>query len=112
MKIGRSRNPQRRLAHLQIGSPARLSLLAQFEGGASLERALHRHLHDQREHGEWFSLGPDPVETVRAAIRDISKASPTEELPAERTPTTPTMLQRCDRTGRPLVYTVLERSPF
>ncbi|WP_435191318.1 GIY-YIG nuclease family protein [Streptomyces sp. bgisy126] len=64
VKIGWSDNPERRLRHLQTGSPVPLQLLALFEGGAVMEAALHRRFADKRRHGEWFDLGSDPVTVV------------------------------------------------
>ncbi|WP_105973658.1 GIY-YIG nuclease family protein [Streptomyces geranii] len=43
VKIGYSRNPEKRLWFLQVGSPVELSLLATFEGGPDLEAQLHRY---------------------------------------------------------------------
>ncbi|MEU0119093.1 GIY-YIG nuclease family protein [Streptomyces bobili] len=68
VKIGYSKAPERRLWFLQVGSPAKLSLLATFDGGQDLEGALHRHFRACHVRGEWFDLGNDPVEAVRAAV--------------------------------------------
>ncbi|MFE4577421.1 GIY-YIG nuclease family protein [Streptomyces chartreusis] len=68
VKIGRSTAPERRLWTIQVGSPVRLVLLATFEGGRVLEEALHCYFGAYRKHGEWFELGTDPVEEVRAAV--------------------------------------------
>ncbi|MEU0034647.1 GIY-YIG nuclease family protein [Streptomyces sp. NPDC006333] len=79
VKIGWTDNPERRLRHLQTGSPVLLQLLAVFEGGAIAEAELHRRFADKRRHGEWFDLGPDPVTAVSPFVR----AAQVEE--AERT---------------------------
>ncbi|WP_331737688.1 GIY-YIG nuclease family protein (plasmid) [Streptomyces sp. NBC_01732] len=69
VKIGWSDNPERRLRDLQTGSPVLLKLLALFEGGAVIERELHRRFADKRRHGEWFDLGPDPVKVVSPFVK-------------------------------------------
>ncbi|MEU2415144.1 GIY-YIG nuclease family protein [Streptomyces sp. NPDC013099] len=69
VKIGCTDNPERRLRHLQTGSPLPLQLLALFEGGYLVEAELHRRFADKRRHGEWFGLGPDPVEAVSPFVR-------------------------------------------
>lgn len=78
VKIGCSTDPKRRLRNLQSGSPAPLRLLATFEGGYVAEKELHRRFAGRRVHGEWFDLGPNPVETVSPFV----KAAQVEE--AER----------------------------
>ncbi|MDX2557636.1 GIY-YIG nuclease family protein [Streptomyces stelliscabiei] len=69
VKIGWTDNPERRLRHLQTGSPVPLQLLALFEGGSIVEAELHRRFADKRRHGEWFDLGPNPVEVVSPFAR-------------------------------------------
>lgn len=59
IKVGRAKNPLRRLAGLQTGNPEYLHLLYVLPGGAALERRLHERL--QRADGgagEWFYYGP------------------------------------------------------
>jgi len=75
VKIGWTDNPERRLRHLQTGSPVPLKILAVFEGGAIVEAKLHCRFAEKRQHGEWFDLGPDPV----AAVRPFVKAAQVEE---------------------------------
>lgn len=69
VKIGCTDNPERRLRHLQTGSPLPLQLLALFEGGFLVEAALHRRFADKRRHGEWFDLGPNPVDVVSPFVK-------------------------------------------
>jgi hypothetical protein len=54
IKIGWSREPDRRLTHLQIGSPVKLTMLAAIPGHRSREKKLHYQFHAHRSHGEWF----------------------------------------------------------
>ncbi|MFJ8469629.1 GIY-YIG nuclease family protein [Streptomyces swartbergensis] len=68
VKIGYSNAPEKRLWFLQVGSPVELSLLARFEGSQDLEAALHRYFGARHVRGEWFDLGANPVEAVRAAV--------------------------------------------
>ncbi|MFC8765121.1 GIY-YIG nuclease family protein [Streptomyces sp. NPDC057193] len=71
VKIGWTDNPERRLRTLQTGSAVPLAVLALFEGGAIVERALHRRFADKRQHGEWFNLGPDPVKVVSPFVKVV-----------------------------------------
>ncbi|MFC8201731.1 GIY-YIG nuclease family protein [Streptomyces sp. NPDC057298] len=68
VKIGYSKNPEKRLWFLQVGSPVELFVLATFEGGRDLEEALHHYFRACHIRGEWFNLGNDPVEAVHAAV--------------------------------------------
>ncbi|WP_145881955.1 GIY-YIG nuclease family protein [Streptomyces sp. BK340] len=68
VKIGYSTAPEKRLWFLQVGSPVELSILATFDGGQELESALHHHFGRRHVRGEWFDLGDNPVEAVRAAV--------------------------------------------
>ena len=55
IKIGRSKDPQKRLKQLQTGNPNKLKLIAYFEGEGWREKLLHEHLSSHRLEGEWFS---------------------------------------------------------
>ncbi|MER7692630.1 GIY-YIG nuclease family protein [Streptomyces sp. NPDC097610] len=81
VKIGWTDNPERRLRHLQTGSPVPLELLALFEGGHIVEAELHRRFADKRRHGEWFDLGSDPVGTVSPFVKtaQVAEAEPTSQ---------------------------------
>jgi excisionase family DNA binding protein len=54
IKIGRSKNPEKRVAYFQAHSPVPLSLLFFMEGDAKLESKLHRRFSEFRRHGDWF----------------------------------------------------------
>jgi hypothetical protein len=54
VKIRWARDPERRLAALQIGHPDQLKLLAVIPGTKRLERDIHRKLIYARLGGEWF----------------------------------------------------------
>lgn len=74
VKIGHSNDPKGRLATLQTGLPATLTMLWHCEGGGSLERHLHREFKAQRVRGEWFDLTPlgDPAAVVREAVQAVT----------------------------------------
>ncbi len=55
IKIGRAKNPHKRIRELQTGNGEELRLIAYFKGWAWRERDLHELLKDFRLHGEWFS---------------------------------------------------------
>jgi hypothetical protein len=57
-KIGKSNNPQGRLANLQSANPHKLKLLHVFhaDNSSAAEETLHAELHSQRMEGEWFKL--------------------------------------------------------
>lgn len=65
IKIGTTRDLQRRLASMQAGSPVELVVLATVPGDSRTENALHKRLTKYRLHGEWFL----DTEEVRAAMK-------------------------------------------
>lgn len=65
IKIGRSADPDRRLAQLATGSPNQLRIIGRLGGGADVERDLHEQFDDLRERGEWFRATP----ALRAFIK-------------------------------------------
>ncbi len=58
IKIGVSKNPQKRLLQLQTGSPYKLKLLTVLKGKGTLERSLHDYLKPYKYacKGEWFDF--------------------------------------------------------
>ncbi|RSS59816.1 GIY-YIG nuclease family protein [Streptomyces sp. WAC01280] len=76
VKIGVAVDPAKRLATLQVGSPARLAILWTVLG--DMERALHRSFSAYRVHGEWFDLTPlgDALTVVANAAGRLSNVSP------------------------------------
>lgn len=71
VKIGRAKNPEARLLHLQTGQPATLSLAWVCDG--NFERALHNKFADYRVRGEWFDLTTlgDSVDVTKTAVAEI-----------------------------------------
>ena len=56
IKVGRSKNPKKRLQSLQTGCGNRLKLIAVFEGQGWREKEIHRDLREFRKEGEWFDV--------------------------------------------------------
>lgn len=56
VKIGKSRDPERRMKDLQMMCPVPLTLARTIKSWGGFERALHKHLDEYRKHGEWFDL--------------------------------------------------------
>ena len=64
IKVGRSKNPSKRLKQLQTGNPNKLKLIAFFKGEGWKEKLIHEELKYWRKEGEWFSydcVGSIPV---------------------------------------------------
>lgn len=59
VKIGMSKDPQKRLEQIQTNHPDRLRLLAVERGGKKEEAKLHERFGALRLKGEWFRPGPD-----------------------------------------------------
>ncbi len=60
IKIGTTRgSAKERMASLQTGSPVKLKLLAEIDGDARTEAALHRLFAADRVRGEWFNPSDD-----------------------------------------------------
>lgn len=65
IKIGRSKNPQRRLKTLQTGNASQLKMVANLDGLGWREKDLHNTLKKWRLKGEWFEydcVGSIPTE--------------------------------------------------
>jgi len=65
VKIGRSDDPEKRLAQLQTGNPTALRLILVAHKKGDLEKHLHRLLGRYHAVGEWFReecLGSFPIE--------------------------------------------------
>jgi hypothetical protein len=85
-KIGKAKHPKSRLEQLQTGQPATLSLLWTCSG--FYEGKLHRRFRGYRVRGEWFDLTPlgDPVEVVKAAVKEIEAAEAAKKRAGGDTP--------------------------
>ncbi|MER0429295.1 GIY-YIG nuclease family protein [Streptomyces microflavus] len=56
VKIGMSKDPNKRLRDLPTGAPGQLELIWPREGGSALEAFLHPHFADRHVRGEWFNF--------------------------------------------------------
>jgi predicted GIY-YIG superfamily endonuclease len=70
VKIGYAKNPSRRLAELQTGSPGELYIFEQIakltlKEARAVERKAHEHFKDRRLKGEWFDI---TTEEAREAV--------------------------------------------
>lgn len=54
IKVGHSREPERRLAELQIGSSRRLEIVGLIAAEPAIEKLIHFQLIEGAVHGEWF----------------------------------------------------------
>lgn len=67
IKIGRTKDPDTRLYHLQSHSPHAVKLLCVIPGGPCLERTFHVAFATDRRRGEWFEPGP----AMRALVTEL-----------------------------------------
>jgi len=58
MKIGRSKNIDKRLSNLQTGAEGQLIIHAMEPGSSSREKELHAQFSQDRRQGEWFACSP------------------------------------------------------
>ncbi len=66
IKIGVAKDPQKRLANLQVGSAERLVLVGILFGmGVAKERQLHGRFIADEVHGEWFKPSRKLVEYIK-----------------------------------------------
>lgn len=61
IKIGKSKNPNKRVKQLQTGSAGRLKLIAYWDCKDYFEKRIHRALSlwRSRYDGEWFDIKPN-----------------------------------------------------
>ena len=62
VKIGYTKNINKRLSQLQVSSPVKLELLHLIDGSATLEKKLHVLFKDLRTSGEWFKFDASILE--------------------------------------------------
>ncbi|MEV4424029.1 GIY-YIG nuclease family protein [Streptomyces sp. NPDC049602] len=105
VKIGRSVDPKRRLAQIQLMSPVPLELLAVHVGDHAVETYLHRRFASLRTHGEWFAFEVDPLIAVAEGVR----AHAEEKTALEGVPNVAELrldfLQRVDQASAELLQT-------
>ena len=69
IKIGYSKNPQKRISGLQTASPEKLIQLAVLNGKRELEQAIHLRFGYLRENGEWFRATDELFEWIHEVRR-------------------------------------------
>ena len=82
-KIGRSTNPVKRLANLQVASPHKLTLRGVMKGDVAKEAEMHRQFAAQRMSGEWFRLSDEitalfkPMDETDLTVQEVRAARKT-----------------------------------
>ena len=72
VKIGTAKQPKKRFAELQCGSPVELRVLGIMPGDKILEAELHERWSEHRYRGEWFHITPDMRAFIKANCRDLT----------------------------------------
>ena len=85
VKIGRAADIKRWLRQIQCGSGDTLSLARVVQGGAAVERWLHRRFAAQHLRGEWFRFDPGMLtvavpDEVPDAPKPVRPDSPSRSL--------------------------------
>ena len=62
LKIGYTKNINKRLCQLQVSSPVKLEVLHLINGNVTLEKELHVLFKDLRTSGEWFTYNASILE--------------------------------------------------
>jgi hypothetical protein len=72
VKIGWSRNPEKRLKQLQTGNPSKLKLLKVYDVLRVKERYLHKSLmlYKTRHNGEWFDISATLIIDILDSLLD------------------------------------------
>lgn len=76
VKIGRSKNPKRRLDSFQTGNHEELVLFAAagVENPTELEKKLHYEFQDRNERGEWFELSSEMLQLLVRRLKSEADA--------------------------------------
>lgn len=88
IKIGCSENPTSRILSLMAWSPFDLKLLADVDGTADDERALHAHFIEHRARGEWFHTNPPLLALIETVIATKQIPNHLRGKPGQRNPFT------------------------
>lgn len=68
VKIGKTRNIDRRLSWLQCGNPIALELLFKIDGAGHLEKEVHALFARERYTGEWYRPSCRLLEWIRLCV--------------------------------------------
>lgn len=79
IKIGRSKDPEARLAALQVGSAVKLKMLGSVkcrseDHAKRVENLAHNLFHKQRRRGEWFRLSMKHIDQIKSLISNAAAA--------------------------------------
>jgi DNA-binding XRE family transcriptional regulator len=81
IKVGRSKNPTRRLRQLRTASPYKLRLLSTYDGEGGLEPYVLAMLRERlTTNGEWFLASDLDVEVLVAEAREVRTAVPPDAV--------------------------------
>lgn len=75
-KIGKSKNPDRRIKELNSGSSEKIELIYKYrsvEYYHTIESALHNFFSNKRLNSEWFELSPKDVLSFNDRCKKIEK---------------------------------------
>lgn len=80
VKIGKSKNPEKRLKQLQTGSALKLKLLGTFDLSDHYEKRLHWILRNFRTQGEWFELGAEGTNWIQEYIKELESSASSDKM--------------------------------
>ena len=71
VKIGRTKDLERRIKSLKNAHPSKCSVLIEIstKDMITLERKYHERFAHKKSHGEWFTLSKQELDTVREELR-------------------------------------------
>lgn len=102
VKIGFSKNPNKRLESLQISSPERLIIIRVVEGTMWGERAAHRAFQKYRLHGEWFRFRPEMLSWMPPAIHHRKPAEVVSPVQSNECDDDPEEWEQYEGVGGPM----------
>lgn len=73
IKIGVGKNPEARVAEMQVGNAKRLKIAGLIRGSFELEAAIHRRFEASHVRGEWFKDTPELRSFIAKHRTDISE---------------------------------------
>lgn len=79
IKIGVSRNPNKRLATLQISHDSKLIILKVIKGSTREEKLLHKMYNKYRIRGEWFFENEDLLKFISNPEEELLISNPEEK---------------------------------
>ena len=86
VKIGRARDPSKRLKTLGMWSPFPLEIIGQIPGWTEEETYLHRKFADHHSHREWFRASNLLLRTIERILAGEALVSACADLPDSPSP--------------------------